>query len=160
LFLGYFLYISNEDCRSGEWIVNIIIHWGVAQNSMSFFLLKFCLSEMIVFEIIGVKLTDNKGGLSIVKYEKKFQEINRIVFRILAVIGVLIALSTLGSLDNAANVTGEESYRYFRWNSASSTLLMVLLFLTAILAIGWKRVFPFNGPLAIIRLVFISNFFL
>jgi Na+-driven multidrug efflux pump len=94
-----------------------------------------------------------------VKNKKKFQEINRIVFGILAVIGVLIALSTLGSLDNAANVKGEESYRYFRWNSASSTLLMVLLFFTAILAIGWKRVFPFNGPLAIILLGFYFELF-
>jgi hypothetical protein len=35
---------------------------------------------------------------------------------------------------------------------------MVLLF-TAILAIGWKRVFPFNGPLAIILFGFYFEVF-
>ncbi|MCR8848436.1 RND transporter [Rossellomorea sp. SC111] len=93
------------------------------------------------------------------KNKKRFQKINWTVFGLLAVSGVLLALSTWLSLKDVDAVIGEESNRDFRWDSASSTLLMVLLFLTALLSIGWKRVFPFNGPLAIILLGFYFELF-
>ncbi|OXS57195.1 hypothetical protein B0G93_11879 [Bacillus sp. V-88] len=93
------------------------------------------------------------------KNKKRFQKINWTVFGILALSGVLLVLSTWRSLKNVDAVIGEESYRDFGWDSASSTLLMVLLFLTTLLSIGWKRVFPFNGPLAIILLGFYFELF-
>ncbi|WP_456270944.1 RND transporter [Bacillus sp. AK031] len=88
-----------------------------------------------------------------IRNKKQFRMINWIVFGVIVLIGSLLAFEALEELDRIANSPrGDEAQSRidFRWDTGTSRLGMLLLFLTALLAIGWKRVFPFNVPLAII----------
>jgi hypothetical protein len=97
-----------------------------------------------------------------VRNKKRFQKINWIVFVIVVLLGIFSAYLALIELDRlAASPKGDEeqSRREFQWGPSYTKMGMVLLFITALLALGWKRLFPFNVPLAILLLGFYYEFF-
>jgi hypothetical protein len=96
------------------------------------------------------------------RHKKTFQKINWIVFGILAVLGIFFAFSAFEELNRLANSPrGDEaqSRKEFQWGPSYEKAGMVFLFITALLALCWKRLFPFNVPLAIILLGFYYEFF-
>lgn len=90
--------------------------------------------------------------------KERFQKINWIVFGALLFVGLLLLSE---GFDETRKLVDSQSYDAgqtrleFRWDSSQTILTAVLLFFSAILEIVWKRVFPFNVPLAMI----ISGFF-
>jgi putative Mn2+ efflux pump MntP len=93
----------------------------------------------------------------ILQRNKKFQKVNWIVFAIIVLMGLILiseASEGVKNLSNSQAEDAEQSRMEFRWNTANSTLGIVLLFLSVVLALVWKRTFPFNVPLAIILLGF------
>ncbi|MBM7587998.1 membrane-bound ClpP family serine protease [Bacillus pakistanensis] len=72
--------------------------------------------------------------------------LNWTVFTILVLFG-LIGLSEMSGLDQV-----EQSTLTFRWNTINTFLLCVFVPFFLLLMLGWKRMFPYNVPLALILL--------
>ncbi|TYS18535.1 hypothetical protein FZC78_03070 [Rossellomorea vietnamensis] len=90
--------------------------------------------------------------------KERFQKINWIVFGALLFVGLLLlseGFDGTRKLVDSQSFDAGQSRLEFRWDSSQTALAAVLLFFSAILAIVWKRVFPFNVPLAMI----LSGFF-
>ncbi|MGD6967342.1 hypothetical protein ACQCVP_12995 [Rossellomorea vietnamensis] len=92
------------------------------------------------------------------RHKERFQKINWIVYGSLLIISILLlseGLDGTRKLADSQSYDAGQSRLEFRWDSSQTALAAVLLFFSAILAIVWKRVFPFNVPLAMI----ISGFY-
>jgi hypothetical protein len=93
----------------------------------------------------------------ILKRNKKFQKINWIVFAIIVLMGLILISEASEGVKNLSNSQAENAGQFrmeFRWDTANSTLAIILLFISVVLALVWKHTFPFNVPLAIILLGF------
>ncbi|MGY4690708.1 RND transporter [Salibacterium sp. K-3] len=87
------------------------------------------------------------------KNKHSLKTINWIIFIIVLLTAIFTAKSTLGDLYNTpVPAFGEEaqSRPAFRWGTLHIIISAAILTLSVFLAIGWKRIFPFNVPVAII----------
>ncbi|MFL0583833.1 RND transporter [Solibacillus silvestris] len=83
--------------------------------------------------------------------KKVFLTINWITFPIILLAGISTAALTLYDL-NTQITFGEESQSRagFRWGIMHKIILITVFLSTSLLGFGWKRLFPFNVPIAII----------
>ncbi|PKR77570.1 RND transporter [Halalkalibacillus sediminis] len=87
------------------------------------------------------------------KNQENFKKINWTIFSILLFLGVVTLAFTLYDLYSTADTTyGEatQSRPGFRWGSLHTIIAIIILLISSFLALGWKRIFPFNVPIAII----------
>jgi hypothetical protein len=94
--------------------------------------------------------------------KERLRTINWFIFGIVFILGLMVISQTFQELTNLANSpAGEDaqSRKDFRWDSASTVLLAILLSLTTLLLLLWKRIFPFNVPVALILLGFYNLLF-
>lgn len=77
------------------------------------------------------------------------------IFIIVVLTAVITAIITLYDLYHTP-AFGEDaqSRAGFRWGTLHIIISMVILIISVFLAIGWKRLFPFNVPIAIILVGF------
>lgn len=89
------------------------------------------------------------------KNKNKLQAINWIIFTIVLLTAVITAFTTMYDLNNTP-AFGEEaqSRAGFRWGTLHIIFLIAILIISVFLATGWKRLFPFNVPVAIILVGF------
>ncbi|MCM3359822.1 RND transporter [Psychrobacillus sp. MER TA 171] len=73
--------------------------------------------------------------------------INWVLFTTIVLVGVVSAVITLYDL-NADNT--EQARTVFRWGFLHTIISVTILLISTFLALGWKRLFPFNIPIAII----------
>jgi len=85
------------------------------------------------------------------KNKNIFKTINWATFATVVLVGVVTAAITLYDL-NTDTTYGEESQSsvVFRWSFLRTIFSVVILLISSFLALGWKRLFPFNVPIAII----------
>ncbi|MEH7237637.1 RND transporter [Bacillus sp. JJ1562] len=81
--------------------------------------------------------------------------INWTIFILVVFIAVITAYITLYDLNNTP-AFGEDaqSRAGFRWGSLHIIISIAILIISVFLEIGWKRLFPFNVPIAIILVGF------
>jgi hypothetical protein len=87
------------------------------------------------------------------KNKNNQKTINWAIFTIVLLVGVVTATITLADLNSTTHTTfGEESQSRlkFRWNLLHTSILITIIIISTFLVIGWKRLFPFNVPVAII----------
>lgn len=89
------------------------------------------------------------------KNKNKLQAINWIIFTIVLLTAVITAFTTMYDLNNTP-AFGEEaqSRAGFRWGTLHIIFLIAIFIISVFLATGWKRLFPFNVPVAIILVGF------
>lgn len=89
------------------------------------------------------------------KNKNKLQAINWIIFTIVLLTAVITAFTTMYDLNNTP-AFGEEaqSRAGFRFGTLHMIFLVAILIISVFLATGWKRLFPFNVPVAIILVGF------
>lgn len=93
------------------------------------------------------------GRVSKIKSKKYLKTINWATFTIIVLLGVVTAAITLYDLNNTTHTNfGDEgqSRAEFRWGFLHTIISVVILLISSFLALGWKRLFPFNVPIAII----------
>ncbi|MEI5909262.1 hypothetical protein WAK64_19610 [Bacillus spongiae] len=90
--------------------------------------------------------------------KKQLQKINWVVFATLVVIFVLFSYNQTINTVTSSSLDGPQSRIDFGMSGFSTSFLIILLFLSALLVIGWKRLFPFNVPIAIVLLGFYFQF--
>ncbi|WP_421378161.1 RND transporter [Bacillus salacetis] len=115
----------------------------------------FYLDHLILYE------SSNEREMSM-NHKKNLQKFNWIVFGLLIIISLFViseAFEELKQLAESDQADSAQSRRAFRWDSAHTTFGLVLLFFTVLLTIGWKRLFPFNVPIAIILYGFYYELF-
>lgn len=80
-----------------------------------------------------------------------FKKINWTVFFIILFLGIFTAVIIFNDL-NTQITFGEEgqSRVAFRWGILHTIILIIILISSLCLSIVWKRIFPFNVPIAII----------
>jgi len=85
------------------------------------------------------------------KNKTNLKTINWVTFITVLLVGVVTAAITLYDL-NTHTTYGEEgqSRAEFRWGFLHTTISVAILIISSFLALGWKRLFPFNVPIAII----------
>ncbi|WP_144510104.1 RND transporter [Bacillus sp. FJAT-22090] len=85
------------------------------------------------------------------KNKNILKTINWVAFATIVLAGIVTALITLYDL-NTQTIYGEEgqSRAGIRWGFLHTIISVVILFMSSFLALGWKRLFPFNVPIAII----------
>ena len=85
------------------------------------------------------------------KNKNTLKTINWVTFIIILMVGIFTAGFTLYDL-NTQITFGEEgqSRAGFRWGQLQKIILVIILLSSFLLSIGWKRLFPFNIPIAII----------
>lgn len=85
------------------------------------------------------------------KIKNTLKTINWVTFIIILLVGIFTAAITLYEL-NTQVTFGEEgqSRAGFRWGILHKIILVTILLSSFLLSIGWKRLFPFNIPIAII----------
>lgn len=85
------------------------------------------------------------------KNKNTLKTINWVTFIIILLVGIFTAGFTLYDL-NTQVAFGEEgqSRAGFRWGILQKIILFTILLSSFLLSIGWKRLFPFNIPIAII----------
>lgn len=85
------------------------------------------------------------------KNKNILKTINWVTFAIIVLVGIVTAATTLHDL-NTVPAYGEDaqSRAEFRWGSLHTIMSVTILFCSSLLALGWKRLFPFNVPIAII----------
>lgn len=85
------------------------------------------------------------------KNKKIILTINWVTFTIILLVGISTAALTLYDL-NTQITFGEESQSRagFRWGIIHKIILITVFLSTSLLCFGWKRLFPFNVPIAII----------
>ncbi|MGV3466019.1 MAG: RND transporter [Heyndrickxia sp.] len=86
------------------------------------------------------------------KNKTKLKIINWVIFVLLVSISVITVATTLSYLNEATHSFNNEaqSRLEFRWGLFHTLITVVILFFSTILIIGWKRLFPFNVPFALI----------
>ncbi|WP_027963758.1 hypothetical protein [Halalkalibacillus halophilus] len=87
------------------------------------------------------------------KYQNNFKNINWTIFSILLFVGAMFLVYTIYNLYSTAHITtGEEaqSRAGLRWGFLHTIIAFIIVLLSSYLALGWKRIFPFNVPIAII----------
>ncbi|WP_391203323.1 RND transporter [Psychrobacillus sp. L4] len=87
------------------------------------------------------------------KNKNMIKTINWAIFITIVLMGVASAAITIYDLNSTTHTTfGEEgqSRVEFRWGLLDTIISVVILFMSSFLALGWKRLFPFNVPIAII----------
>ncbi|XXM73274.1 hypothetical protein ACQ0QQ_05110 [Lysinibacillus sphaericus] len=84
--------------------------------------------------------------------KKTAQSVNWTVFGLMVLCGMVLAGETFGSLRNAASEELDEMQSSIvnRWDQDLSVFAVILGFFTLLLIVLWKRLFPYNVPLAII----------
>jgi len=81
--------------------------------------------------------------------------INWTIFILVVLTGIITASITMYKLLNIPAFGEEAQSRVeFRWGSIQMFTVIALLISSVLLAKGWKRLFPFNVPIAIILLGF------
>ncbi|QUG41736.1 RND transporter [Psychrobacillus sp. INOP01] len=85
------------------------------------------------------------------KNKNILKTINWASFTTIVLVSVVTATITLYDL-NTHTTYGEEgqSRAKFRWGLFDTIISVVILFMSSFLALCWKRLFPFNVPIAII----------
>ena len=87
------------------------------------------------------------------KNKSNFKKINWVIFTIIVLVGVVTAVITLYDLNSTTHTTlGDEgqSRVEFGWGFLHTIISVAILLISSFLALGWKRLFPFNVPIAII----------
>ena len=79
--------------------------------------------------------------------KNNLKTINWTIFTIIVLVGVVTAAITLSDLNTH---TMDQSRTEFRWGFLNMIISVVILLISSILAFGWKKLFPFNVPIAII----------
>jgi hypothetical protein len=89
------------------------------------------------------------------------RNLNRTIFILFLMAGIISILVTVSDLNEAASQSFDDSQSRLeiRWGAASSYLIGVLIILSALLAIGWRKIYPFNVPLALILAGFYYEWF-
>lgn len=78
---------------------------------------------------------------------------NWVVFTAILLLGVVTAAIALYDLNSTIHVNFSDewqSHAGFRWGSFNKAISVIILVMSSFLAVGWKRLFPFNVPIAII----------
>ena len=85
------------------------------------------------------------------KNKTNLKTINWSIFILVVLTAIITAILTLYDLYNSPAI-GEaaQSRAGFRWGALHTIILIVILIISVPLAISWKRLFPFNIPIAII----------
>lgn len=78
------------------------------------------------------------------EYKDAPKTINWLVFTFLILIGVITGFSSMMGLDQAP-----QSRFDFSWDSTLAIITVTLFIFSIALGIGWKRLFPFNVPIAL-----------
>ena len=73
--------------------------------------------------------------------------INWAIFTAIVLVGFVTAAITIYDLNTH---TADQSRAVFRWGFFHTIISVVILLISSFLALGWKRLFPFNIPIAII----------
>ncbi|PFA66709.1 RND transporter [Bacillus sp. AFS015802] len=83
---------------------------------------------------------------------KEVQTINWTLFGVMTLAGLVSAGSTLTKLKNLTPEQETEGQSRFRvqWEQPETILALILGSITLLLILGWKKLFPFNVPLAMI----------
>lgn len=87
------------------------------------------------------------------KNRNNFKIINWVTFAIIILVGVVTATITLYDLNSTAHTTlGDEgqSRAEFGWGFLHTIISVAIILISAFLALGWKRLFPLNVPIAIV----------
>ncbi|NEU32098.1 RND transporter [bacterium LRH843] len=87
------------------------------------------------------------------KNKNNLKTINWVIFTSVVLVGVVTATITLFDLNSTTYTTfGEEgqSRAELRWGFLHTIISVAILLISSFLASGWKRLFPFNVPIAII----------
>jgi hypothetical protein len=84
--------------------------------------------------------------------KKEVQTINWTMLGLLALAGFVSAVSTLSNLKNMTPEQETEGQSRFQvqWEQPETIFAVVLGSITLLLILGWKRLFPYNVPLAMI----------
>lgn len=96
------------------------------------------------------------------KNQTKIKKVNWITLAIVLIVNIVSAVLTVYDLNNqtpSAFGDEEQSRVEFRWGMLHTMFFLVVLMLASILLAGWKRLFPFNAPLAIILTGFCYQLF-
>ncbi len=89
------------------------------------------------------------------KNKNNLKAINWIIFILVVLTAVITAYITLYDLYNSPDFGEDAQLRAgFRWGSLHIIISIAILIISAFLAIGWKRSFPYNVPVAIILVGF------
>ncbi|SDN63134.1 RND transporter [Alkalicoccus daliensis] len=94
------------------------------------------------------------------KNEGTLKNINWSVFIIALLLAIITAGMTMYDL-NTSTAVGEaaQSRTAFRWGSLNVITAVIIVAMITFLAVAWKRIFPFNVPIAIILLGFCYQLF-
>ena len=86
------------------------------------------------------------------KNKNILKTINWTIFTIIVLVGVVTAAITLYDLNSYKNILYliKTSRAEFRWGFLHTIISVAILLISSFLALGWKRLFPFNVPIAII----------
>src|SRR6478735_2492524 len=89
------------------------------------------------------------------KNKTNLKTINWSILIIVVLTAVITAIITLYDLNNTP-AFGEDaqSRAGFRWGTLHIIISIAILIISVFLAIGWKRLFPFNVPISIILVGF------
>ena len=89
------------------------------------------------------------------KNKTNLKTINWSILIIVVLTAVITAIITIYDLYNTP-AFGEDapSSAGFRWGTLHIIISIAILFISVFLAIGWKRLFPFNVPISIILVGF------
>lgn len=94
------------------------------------------------------------------KNKTNLKTINWSIFILVVLTAVITAILTLYDLYNTpAFGEAAQSRAEFRWGALHIIILIVILVISVPLAISWKRLFPFNIPIAIILVGFCYELF-
>ncbi|MEH7380196.1 RND transporter [Bacillus sp. JJ1533] len=87
--------------------------------------------------------------------------INWTIFILVILMAVITSYTTLYDLNHQPSLVEDAGSSIgFRWGSLHIIISIVILISSALLAKGWKRLFPYNVPIAIILVGFCYVFFL
>lgn len=91
----------------------------------------------------------------------KIKKVNWVVFTIVLLVSIISAVMTVFDLtaQTASAFDAEQSRLAFGWGMLHTIFFLVVLILVTLLIAGWKRLFPFNAPLAIILTGFCYQLF-
>lgn len=96
------------------------------------------------------------------KNKNTLKMVNWVIFILVMFVGAVTVILTVYELNIRALTTfGEEaqSRMEFRWGFLHTIISIAILVISTSLAIGWKRLFPFNVPIAIIMAGFCYELF-
>ncbi|GKV67136.1 MULTISPECIES: RND transporter [unclassified Sporosarcina] len=83
--------------------------------------------------------------------QRVLKRINWSVFFTLIFAGCILAILVLMDVNSAAqSFDSDQSRIEFRWSSIHAIFAVIMILLSVLLGLGWKRLFPFNVPVALI----------